>query len=461
MKNCFIQQCILLFLLLLFLNGNSQTSGDNLRINCNDTSNYRFHVIRNLDEGDSTYWVSVDLPTDSLVIPQYTLGYNYFDVLVDSIPVYNFHYKYNNKLYYIDSKFVCFDLNNEESGSIERNIFNFLDNTASPRSLTQNVFTKEKEFFIFYSPNYLEKTLIFVLDTLGNIIRSDTLEKGFWEFDLIEHGNKILISDNLNISSHQQNLYFIDKQTLQISDSIAPLSSEIGGEIISLNDSILLFENNDERNIGKINTNTKARTIILNYLYSNLYSILITIERENRIDYRHSDSIYLCVVTEHLSTNIKKVHILNFSSTGVLNYDYIIDFDTNTHLKIIRNVQATKDGGLVFSVSSQRGSAWMNYVVRFMPNGFLELSNLETQEKESIHIYPNPAKDYVYVDIEATNFKQSEIELFDIQGKLVKKAKLNAKQGNRVDVSNLNSGAYTYNVMLNGKTISGKVIIGK
>ncbi len=65
------------------------------------------------------------------------------------------------------------------------------------------------------------------------------------------------------------------------------------------------------------------------------------------------------------------------------------------------------------------------------------------------------------MDIEATNFKKSEIELFDMQGKKVKKAKLNAKQGNRIDVSNLNSGAYTYNVMLNGKTISGKVIIGK
>ncbi|MFA6705423.1 MAG: T9SS type A sorting domain-containing protein, partial [Bacteroidales bacterium] len=71
------------------------------------------------------------------------------------------------------------------------------------------------------------------------------------------------------------------------------------------------------------------------------------------------------------------------------------------------------------------------------------------------------AKDFINVDIEATNFKQSEIELFDIQGKLVKKAKLNSKKANRIDVSNLNSGAYTYNVMLNGKTISGKVIVGK
>jgi len=48
-----------------------------------------------------------------------------------------------------------------------------------------------------------------------------------------------------------------------------------------------------------------------------------------------------------------------------------------------------------------------------------------------------------------------------MQGKLVKKAKLSAKHRNRIDVSNLNAGAYTYNVSLKGKTISGKVIVGK
>ncbi|MDD4685441.1 MAG: T9SS type A sorting domain-containing protein, partial [Bacteroidales bacterium] len=89
------------------------------------------------------------------------------------------------------------------------------------------------------------------------------------------------------------------------------------------------------------------------------------------------------------------------------------------------------------------------------------LTNVETGERETIKVYPNPAKDYIYVDIDATNFDKGEIELFDMQGKLVKRAKLNAKQGNRVDVSNLNAGAYTYNVSLNGKTISGKIIVGK
>jgi hypothetical protein len=152
------------------------------------------------------------------------------------------------------------------------------------------------------------------------------------------------------------------------------------------------------------------------------------------------------------------MQILNFGVDGNINFDYRFIIDTLQPLQI-NGVKATSDGGL-FATLYNLFTGTTN-VIKFMPNGIISLIDIETGEKETIKVYPNPAKDYVYVDIEATNFMQSEIELFDMQGKLVKKAKLNAKQGNRIDVSNLNSGAYTYNVMLNSKTISGKIIIGK
>ena len=67
-----------------------------------------------------------------------------------------------------------------------------------------------------------------------------------------------------------------------------------------------------------------------------------------------------------------------------------------------------------------------------MPNGFVGLTNIETNEKASLKVYPNPARDFINVDIEADRFSSSEIELFDIQGRLVKKSKLNAQIGNRI-----------------------------
>ena len=152
------------------------------------------------------------------------------------------------------------------------------------------------------------------------------------------------------------------------------------------------------------------------------------------------------------------MQILNFGVNGTINFDYRFIIDTLQPIQI-NGVKATSDGGL-FATLYNLFTGTTN-VIKFMPNGIISLIDIATKEKERIKVYPNPAKDYIYVDIEVTNFKKGEIELFDIQGKLVKKAFLSVKLGNRVDVSNLNAGAYTYNVSLNGKTLSGKVIVGK
>jgi hypothetical protein len=156
------------------------------------------------------------------------------------------------------------------------------------------------------------------------------------------------------------------------------------------------------------------------------------------------------------------LEILNFGIFGNINFTYRFTFN-NLRYPQLRGLKATKDGGLILSAfgTSANTLKRASWLIKFKPTGLINLTNIETGEKETIKVYPNPAKDYIYVDIEATNFDKGEIELFDMQGKLLKRAKLNAKQGNRVDISNLNAGAYSYNVSLNGKTISGKIIIGE
>jgi hypothetical protein len=181
------------------------------------------------------------------------------------------------------------------------------------------------------------------------------------------------------------------------------------------------------------------------------------------IDYKTIDSIYACYLVRNEFYSYCAIEICNFNIYGDTNFVYRINLKTGGY-KAVRGIKATQDGGLLVVASSlDNGFSGFKdvWLIKFHPKGLINLTNIETGEKETINVYPNPAKDFVCVDIEATNFEKGEIELFDMQGKLVKKAKLNAKQGNRIDVSNLNSGAYTYNVMLNGKTISGKVIVGK
>ena len=94
-----------------------------------------------------------------------------------------------------------------------------------------------------------------------------------------------------------------------------------------------------------------------------------------------------------------------------------------------------------------------------MPNGYNSILNLETKEKVNINVYPNPAKDYINVDFDTKNFSKGEIHLFDMQGKLVKKAKLKTQKGNRVDISSLKAGSYSYNIILNGNAFGGMIII--
>ncbi len=456
---------IFLFFLLCFVGVSAQGFDEfyinnSLNVYGKDSSDSYFRIVKNLDENDNRIWISASLDTYNSISPRFTLNYDPQTGIIDSLIALNFHYKFNNKLYFVDNKFISLDLDNQDIGLTERLIYNFPQDGFSPNVHSQNIFTKEREFYVFYYSEQINKTLIYVVDTLGNTLRADTIDKFIESCDLIDHGNSIVLSNNLSLSQMDYYLYFIDKLSLQITDSIGIEDLVNGGDIISLNDSILIFEN--YKKIEKINTNTKVSTIIIPNMFNppiGLNNFILGI-RERRIDYVNPDSIYLCSVKQHLNDSNEYIHIINFSSSGVLHYNYTISFDANNYLRTIGGTQSTNEGKFMFAVNSRRPYGFKNYIVIFNSDG-LSIEDITTKEKESIKVYPNPAKDYVYVDIEATNFEKGEIELFDMQGKLVKKAKLSAKQGNRVDVSNLNAGAYTYNVSLNGKTISGKVIVGK
>ncbi len=272
---------------------------------------------------------------------------------------------------------------------------------------------------------------------------------------------------------YSTNTYYIDKTTLEIIDSASfetpfsifnfkPINDSIfvsicpsGSRLTTEPERYYIYIANDKQ--MKLTSKIKIEHDNLSFrdVWSQNY--------QSKIDFRNEDSIYFCTFLSK-NTGIYDqnysglVQVLNFGTDGTVNFDYKFILDSLSPFQI-NGVKATSDGGLFVTLYAFFSSS--TYIIKFMPNGFIGLVNIETGEKETIKVYPNPARDYINVDIQSTNFKQSDIELFDMQGKLVKKAKLKSKQGNRIDVSNLNAGAYTYNVSLNGKTISGKIIVGK
>lgn len=83
-----------------------------------------------------------------------------------------------------------------------------------------------------------------------------------------------------------------------------------------------------------------------------------------------------------------------------------------------------------------------------------------TSELNGILLYPNPFRDYLYLDFTSNNFKGSEYQLFDAQGKLVKKDKISQSKS-ELNFSSLPSAMYMIRITQNGENIRTFKIIKK
>ncbi|MBP1646320.1 MAG: C-terminal target protein [Bacteroidetes bacterium] len=345
---------------------------------------------------------------------------------------------------------------------------------------------KEILFSFIASPTYpsifeFTYTKLIKVDTMGNVLRTKNFNDSISGIDIGYFDDQVLYSFMHNSFIQERNkIYFLNRETLEIEDSIVGYSATNMKEI---NDSTLTFLGENGKEIHYMpylilcptfdyyiyNKNTKFThpiSRIYNYLYDNVFLFWNYFDgfggtEKNKIDFINQDSIYSVFNLRELTLSSDRYigfGLINYKQSGDTNFVYkIIYNDSTINFIALDEIKATRDGGAILLI----GYNLKNCIVKFMPNGLTSILDIETKEKETIKVYPNPAKDYIYVDIEANNFKKGEIELFDIQGKLVKKTKLESKQGNRINVSSFKAGAYTYNVNINGKTISGKLIIGK
>ena len=341
---------------------------------------------------------------------------------------------------------------------------------------------KSMMFLIIGNRNYNSQThatpeniKMIKFDSLGNILKSKIIYSPIGGYDICEMPNHIMffISEvELPYELQEKSkIYYLNKENLEPMDSIMGFyptnMTKVNDTLIVFHSPLIIFDNDTISDISILNINTKQYFNTPIRYNRDGFSVFMSFYESGKdakvIDYKTIDSIYACYLVRNEFYSYCAIEICNFNIYGDTNFVYRINLRTGGY-KAVRGIKATQDGGLLVVASSlDNGFSGFKdvWLIKFHPKGLINLTNIETGEKETIKVYPNPAKDFVYVDIEATNFKKGEIELFDMQGKLVKKAKLSAKHRNRVDVSNLNGGAYTYNVSLNGKTISGKVIVGK
>lgn len=85
------------------------------------------------------------------------------------------------------------------------------------------------------------------------------------------------------------------------------------------------------------------------------------------------------------------------------------------------------------------------------------LPNPETFIPEIIDIYPNPAKDYLIVELKKGNVSGAKLMIFDNQGRPAKDLNLPERQQNLiVPIKDLEPGFYYLIVEINGETLNTK-----
>jgi len=90
------------------------------------------------------------------------------------------------------------------------------------------------------------------------------------------------------------------------------------------------------------------------------------------------------------------------------------------------------------------------------------LSALETagSDKRDILLYPNPFKDFIFLDFTTNEYRNSDYQLFDSSGKVLKEDKIKESKS-EFNFSDLPSAMYIIRVNQNGKNIKTFKIIKK
>ncbi|NCC17378.1 MAG: T9SS type A sorting domain-containing protein [Bacteroidia bacterium] len=442
-----------------------------------------YRIIENKDsDTDGIWFTSVDTNRCILHVDK-DLNILHYANSTDGLNFYR-RFKANNKIYstltntsngtefyykYID--LLCHDT----LGNLlfTQRIKNEGDDTITWQGMT-NIMLDNSDivFALWGNPSYLldEKPVRLIrVDTLGNVLRDKTFWKMVLEMDMIPFNNDYFLFSTARLYEEENNkVYLVNNNNLEIEDSIC---GRFAFNMKKINDSIVTFNSVEHRMLdyGYISygyfytyvylMNTRAKYSysveeISNPLLDSIFYETGIGFQHNNIDFTNPDSIYSFFTINKkwygISDQRLGTGIINFSSQGNLNYF----FQTPINISPM-GLKATSDGGLIIPYSESTGL----YLYKFMPNGYNSILNIETQEKVDIKVYPNPAKDYISVDFDSKNFNQAEIELYDMQGRLVKKTKLKAQKGNRIDVSSLKAGNYSYNILLNGNSFGGMMIV--
>ncbi len=83
----------------------------------------------------------------------------------------------------------------------------------------------------------------------------------------------------------------------------------------------------------------------------------------------------------------------------------------------------------------------------------------EVLEETLVNLYPNPAKDYLQVDLSAIASQRALVRIFDVQGKLVYQSNLVNPSVAEIGISTFNNGLYFLKLEMEDEVITKKIVV--
>lgn len=176
---------------------------------------------------------------------------------------------------------------------------------------------------------------------------------------------------------------------------------------------------------------------------------------------------------------IVPVHLIDFKAL-LINKNASITWNVSNEVNFKQyNLEYSNDGRnfLLLSIISAKGSSTSTSYA-YQHNGLQEgkyFYRLKMMDKDgsfayspirlisvgksiSVNVYPNPARQFVTVDLNGTLQPQTEIVLLDATGKELRKIKV-ANNSSNISLSNLSTGMYHLSVVESGRTIANYPLV--
>ena len=121
-----------------------------------------------------------------------------------------------------------------------------------------------------------------------------------------------------------------------------------------------------------------------------------------------------------------------------------INYDLFSH-KLLNEISYQWDNNL-----------WINNTnIQYSYSNFNNLGISELN-KTNFNLYPNPAHDFIYIDLVNSCNDNVSFKLYDLLGNKILETQLN--KNNKIDIAGLNTGIYIYQIIYNKKSINGKLL---